>query len=105
MSEMKTTDWLQLLAYLAALLVLTPLLGGYMARVFAGKCAWLAPVERLIYKLSGLNPAEEMRWTGYCGALLVFNLLGMLAVLGLQLAQQWLPANPQHVFSVVKRTL
>ena len=97
---MQANDWTQLALYFAALLALTPVLGGYMARVFQGKCAWLAPVERLIYKLSGVDPAEEMRWTGYCGALLVFNLLGMLAVLALQLAQQWLPANPQQLVNV-----
>ena len=45
---MQANDWTQLALYFAALLALTPVLGGYMARVFQGKCVWLAPVERLI---------------------------------------------------------
>ena len=62
-------------------------LGWYMARVYEGESVGLnrllAPVERLIYRLSGVNPKQEMRWTDYAIGLLVFNLLGALAVFAL----------------------
>lgn len=101
---MKLTDWLQLLAFLAALLALTPLLGGWMARVFNGERHLLSPLtgplERLVFRLCGTDPTREMTWRGYTVALLVFNLLGMLVVLVLQLTQAWLPGNPQRLPNV-----
>ena len=83
---MRTHDWLQLLLFLGTLFALTPLLGAFMHRVFSGERNWLSPllvpVERLIYKLAGVDPQREMRWTIYAGALLSFNLLGIVALLG-----------------------
>jgi K+-transporting ATPase ATPase A chain len=101
---MKTNDWLQILAFLAALLALTPLLGTWMARVFAGERHLLspltAPIERLVFRASGVDAEREMTWRAYAGAMLTFNLLGMLAVLMLQLTQAWLPGNPQGLPNV-----
>jgi K+-transporting ATPase ATPase A chain len=101
---MQANDWAQIALFLAALVALTPVLGGFMARVFAGERTFLSPVlgplERLIYRLGGVDPAKEMRWTGYCGALLAFNLLGFIALLALQLAQKGLPLNPQGLDNV-----
>jgi K+-transporting ATPase ATPase A chain len=101
---MKATDWFQVLAYLATLIVLTPLLGAFVHRVFSGERTFLSPVlgpvERLIYKLGGVDPEREMRWTNYTLALLAFNLLGFLSVLGLQLFQKALPLNPQNLDNV-----
>src|SRR4030095_1224474 len=101
---MKTNDWLQLCAFLAVLLVLTPLLGGWMARVFAGERHFLSPLtsplERLVFRASGVDPKREMTWRGYAGAMLLFNLLGMLVVLPLPLTQAWLPGNPEHLPNV-----
>jgi K+-transporting ATPase ATPase A chain len=57
----------------------------------------LAPVERLLYRLSGVNQNEDMRWTDYAIGLLVFNLLGTLAVFVLQRMQAHLPFNPQNL--------
>ncbi|OGV71559.1 MAG: potassium-transporting ATPase subunit KdpA [Lentisphaerae bacterium RIFOXYB12_FULL_65_16] len=98
---MTTLDTVQVLLYLGLLIACTPWLGGYMARVFTGERAgltgWLAPVERCIYRLAGCDPQVEMRWTTYAGALLAFNLFGLLALLGLQLLQGVLPLNPQHL--------
>src|SRR5688500_15445142 len=75
-----------------------------MRRVFSGErtllTSLLRPLERLVYWLGGVNPQQEMRWTRYCGALLVFNLLGFLAVLALQLTQKSLPLNPQGLENV-----
>ncbi|HMO65483.1 MAG TPA: potassium-transporting ATPase subunit KdpA, partial [Verrucomicrobiota bacterium] len=60
-----------------------------------GWLRWLAPAERLLYRAGGVDPAREMRWPAYAGALLVFNALGFAAVFALQLAQARLPLNPQ----------
>ncbi len=101
---MNGLDWLQLAVFLAALGVATPLLGGYMARVFAGERTglgrWLMPVERALYRLAGCDPAEEMSWRRYATALLWFNLLGFVALLALQLIQGALPLNPQRLPNV-----
>lgn len=101
---MNPRDFLQFALYAAGLIALTPLLGGFMHRVFSGERIFLSPVlgpvERLIYKLGGVDPQQEMRWSAYCLAMLAFNLLGFLAVLGLQLFQKALPLNPQGIDNV-----
>jgi K+-transporting ATPase ATPase A chain len=71
-----------------------------MFQVFSGKThllSFLAPVEKGIYALSGIKPEEEMSWTRYLAALLIFNGLGIAAVVGLQLLQGHLPLNPQKL--------
>jgi len=72
-----------------------------MARVYEGESVGLnrllAPIETLIYRLSGVNPNEEMRWTDYAVSFLIFNLLGVLAVFALQRLQAYLPFNPQSL--------
>jgi K+-transporting ATPase ATPase A chain len=101
---MTGSSFLQIGLYLAVLLALVKPLGWYMARVYEGESVglnrWLAPFERLIYRLCGVRPAQEMRWTEYAIALLVFNLLGALAVFALQRLQTWLPLNPQNLPAV-----
>ena len=96
---MRTNDWIQVLLFFAALVALTPLLGTFLLRVFSGGRNFLspvlAPIERLIYRFGGVEPRTEMRWKGYGGALLIFNLLGFLVLLGLELLQKVLPLNPQ----------
>jgi len=89
---------LQLAIYLIVLLVLAKPLGSYMAGVFGDKPSrahWLGPVERLFYRIAGVNPQAEMGWKRYALAVIVVNVLGALAVYALQRAQQWLPLNPQ----------
>ncbi len=97
--RMNPTDWLQLAAFLAALIVLTPPLGAFMARVLQGERTFLhpvlAPLERLTYRLIGIDPTREMTWVGYTAALLTFNLLGFGVLLAILLAQGALPLNPQ----------
>ena len=94
----------QILFYVATLLVLVKPLGWYMAKVYddepAGLNRFLAPVETLIYRLSGVNPNEDMRWTDYAISLLVFNFLGILVVFALQRLQSALPFNPQDLLNV-----
>ena len=91
--------YLQIALYLGALLLLAEPLGRYMANVYEGRVAFLnrfaAPVENRLYRLCGVNPAEEMRWTQYVLAMLIFNLFGVLAVYVLQRVQAHLPLNPQ----------
>jgi K+-transporting ATPase ATPase A chain len=96
---MKPGDWLQLAVYFTAMIGLTPLLGGWMARVFSGERQFLSPVlgwlEQGIYRWARVDPETEMSWKAYAGAVLTFNAFGLLALLGLQLGQSWLPLNPQ----------
>ncbi|CAJ0699984.1 potassium-transporting ATPase subunit KdpA [Ralstonia wenshanensis] len=92
---------LQLAIYLVVLLVLAKPLGAYMTGVFGtdnnrpSRTHWLGPVERLFYRVAGVNPQAEMGWKRYALAVIVVNVLGALAVYALQRAQQWLPLNPQ----------
>lgn len=97
----KLNDWIQVCVFLAALVGLTPLLGAFMHRVFSGEPTFLSrilgPVERLIYRLTGVDPKREMRWTSYAVALLAFNLLGCLLTLVQLMTQAWLPLNPMNL--------
>jgi len=90
---------LQLALYFVSLLALAWPLGTYMAHIYAGKVpvfvAWLRPVERAICRLAGVRGEDSMPWTRYAIALLVFNLLGTLAVFTLQRLQDILPVNPE----------
>ena len=90
--------------YVVVLLALAKPLGTYMARIFEGQPAVLntvgGPFERLLYRVCGVDPAKEMRWTQYALAMLAFNLLGGLAVYGLQRLQAYLPLNPQSFAAV-----
>jgi potassium-transporting ATPase potassium-binding subunit len=99
-----TNAWLQLGAYLAVLLLLAPPLGAYMARVYEGAPVALdrvlGPLERLLYRTSGVRPAQEMGWTAYAAALLLFNLAGLLAVYALERFQSALPLNPERLGAV-----
>jgi K+-transporting ATPase ATPase A chain len=101
---MPSSDLNQILIYLAALLVLTPILGAYMAGVFEGKRTFLHLVlgwiERLIYRCCAINDHAEMHWREYAKALLWFNCLGLVAVLFFQILQRWLPLNPQGLDNV-----
>jgi K+-transporting ATPase ATPase A chain len=98
---MTSRDLLQVLIYFAALLILAPFIGRFMARVFQGERTWLspvlAPIEHFTYRLSGINPTVEMNWRQYAFALMVFNLIGFLIVFALQLWQSHLPLNPQKI--------
>jgi K+-transporting ATPase ATPase A chain len=85
---MTFNSYLQLGLYMVVLLVLARPLGAYMARVYEGRpCGLdgvLGPLERLIYRVGGVRPDEEMGWKAYTIAMLVFNAAGFLAVYALQ---------------------
>ncbi len=95
---------LQLALYVVALVLLVKPLGAYMAAVFQGERTFmsplLGPVERLIYRISGVDPARESDWKRYAFSVLLVNLLGVLAVYALQRLQGFLPLNPQGLAAV-----
>jgi potassium-transporting ATPase potassium-binding subunit len=96
---MNIFNWLQIIFYMLVLIALAKPLGAFMARVYQGERTLLVPilrpVEKLIYRLSGVHPDEEMNWKVYTIALLLFNGLGLLVVYLLQRIQGFLPLNPQ----------
>ncbi len=98
---MTITGWLQALVFFAIVLALTKPLGLYFARVFEGERTWLSPVveplERLIYRICGIDPAHEMPWYAYALAVLAFSLVGFVYLYVLLRTQRWLPLNPQHI--------
>ncbi|HNJ14423.1 MAG TPA: potassium-transporting ATPase subunit KdpA, partial [Anaerolineales bacterium] len=101
---MNTNNLLQLMFFMGTLLLLVKPLGSYMARVYQNERIFLdrvlGPVERLIYRASGIRPTEDMDWKSYAAALLVFNMLGLFVVYAQQRLQLALPFNPQG-FSAV----
>jgi len=101
---MTLAAWLQLLALITLLAVSVPVLGSYMAKVFGGKRApgdrFFNPIERVIYRLGGIDPDREQKWTIYALALLAFSLLSVLALFVLQRVQEHLPLNPTHAKGV-----
>ncbi len=96
---MTLNGWLQILFFLLAVFLVTPVIGGYMTRVFTRQPTWLdpvlRPVERLVYRLTGVDEAHQMRWTEYAVALLLFSVVSMLVLYAMQRLQQFLPFNPQ----------
>ncbi len=90
---------LQIIVYLAVLILLAKPLGLFMARVFQRERTFLdpifGPVERLIYRLAKINPDEEMDWKENAVAMLLFNFVGLIVVYAFQRFQQFLPSNPQ----------
>src|SRR6266487_4585618 len=93
---------LQVVIFLVIVLLVTKPIGLYLTKIFAGGRTWLSPVfvpvERLFYRISGINPEEEQKWTGYVISVLVFSLVGMLLLYLLQRTQQWQGTlfNPQN---------
>jgi len=101
---MTTFGILQIALYLIVLIALVKPLGAFMADVYEGKRTFLDPVlrpiERLIYRLSGVSPDQEMDWKMYAVAMMVFNILGLVAVYVIQRVQGFLPLNPAGLGAV-----
>ncbi len=95
---MTLVGWIQIALYCLVLLLLTKPMGVYMTRVMEGEKTllepMLKPLERLIYKLSGVKPEEEMHWSTYAYALLAFSLVGALFTYAILRLQGVLPLNP-----------
>jgi potassium-transporting ATPase potassium-binding subunit len=100
---MTVSGWLQIGCYSLALLALTKPLGIYVLKVYDGSFTWLRPVERVLYRLAGIDPREDQHWTRYAASMLLFSGVSMLfTYAGLRL-QHVLPLNPQHLAAVVDR--
>ncbi|MBC7779095.1 MAG: potassium-transporting ATPase subunit KdpA [Proteobacteria bacterium] len=101
---MSAVPFLSSLFFLAVLTASVKPLGRYMARVYQGERTLLSPVlgplERIVYRVAGVDASASMHWTRYAFAMLWLNVLGALAVYGLQRAQSILPANPQSMGAV-----
>ena len=84
---MKPNDIIQLVLFFGLIIGLAPVLGRFMARVFSGQRTFLhpvlQPVENAIYKVSGINSAEEMTWLRYFWAVLIFNVVGLLSLMAI----------------------
>jgi potassium-transporting ATPase potassium-binding subunit len=106
---MTTNGWMQIFVFLVLVLAITKPLGVFMARVFSGERTFfdpvVRPVERLLYRVTGVDPTHEMRWTEYAVTMLLFSGASMLLLYLLERAQQFLPWwNPQK-FAAVGPTL
>jgi len=105
---MTALGWLQILIFLAVLVALMRPLGLYMARVFEGERTFLdpvlKPVERLVYRLCGVNTEQEMNWREYAAAMLLFSFVSLLLTYLIERLQHFLPWNPQG-FAGVEQAL
>jgi len=101
---MTLNGWLQIVVFIALIFAITKPLGVFMARVFAREKTFLDPVlrpiERLIYRVTGVDESHEMRWTEYATTMLVFTAVSMLVLYLIQRIQGMLPFNPQHFAAV-----
>ena len=100
---MTLNGWMQIALFALCVLLVTKPLGVYLVRVYEGSMRWLAPVERLIYRLSGIDPAEDQHWTRYAGSVLLFSLATMLFTYVALRLQHVLPLNPQGLPPVADR--
>ena len=101
---MTVIGWIQILLFCAILVALTPLVGGYMTRVFAGERTFLSPVlrpvEAAIYWVGGVDDKREQHWLTYTVAMLLFHVAGFLFLYALLRVQASLPFNPAEQANV-----
>ena len=106
---MTLNGWLQIVVYLGLILLVTKPLGIFMARVFQRERTFLdpvlRPVERVLYRVTGVDENHEMRWTEYAIAMLLFSAVSMLILYLIQRVQGMLPFNPQHLAGVTPEHL
>ena len=101
---MTLNGWLQILFFCALVLAVTKPRGVFMVCVFNHERTFLdpvlRPVERLIYRLTGVNEMHEMRWTAYAVAMLLFSIVSLLVLYLMQRVQYYLPLNPQKLAGI-----
>jgi len=106
---MTINGWLQIFVFLALIFAVTKPLGVFMTRVFARERTFLDPVlrpiERLLYRVTGVDESHEMRWTEYATTMLVFSAVSMLVLYLIQRIQNVLPFNPHHLGAVMPEHL
>jgi len=97
-------NYVEVVILIVLLAISTPLLGSYMAKVFQKEKApgdrFFAPIERLAYRATGVNPEGEQRWTVYAISVLAFSLVSVVVLYGIQRLQGHLPFNPDHASAV-----
>lgn len=97
---MTANGWFQIVLFLVLIFAITKPLGAFMARVFSGEKTLLdpllRPMERLMYRVTGVDETREMRWTEYTVAMLLFSGVSMILLYVILRTQQWLPWNPKH---------
>ena len=98
---MHSYDYWLIIAFFAVVLVPAPFLGRFYYKVMEGQRTWLTPVfgpvERVCYRLAGVDAQQEQSWQKYALALLAFNLAGFLLLFAILLFQDYLPLNPQQL--------
>lgn len=98
---MHSYDYGLLLAFFALVLLPAPWLGRFYYKVMEGQRTWLTPVfgpvEKVCYRVAGVDPGDEHTWQKYTLALLAFNLAGFVLLFAILLLQQYLPLNPQQL--------
>ena len=103
---MTLNGWVQILLFLVLILAVTKPLGIFMARVFNRERTFLdpiaRPIERLLYRVTGVDENYEMRWTEYAVSMLMFSGVSMLLLYLIERVQQWLPWNPQKFGAVAQ---
>jgi len=101
---MTINGWLQIAIYLALVLLVTKPMGIFMTRVFNRERTFLdpvlRPVERRLYRLTGVDENHEMRWTEYAASMLLFSVVSMLVLYAMERLQAHLPLNPQKFAGV-----
>ncbi len=101
---MNLNGWLQITFFIATVLLLAKPMGSYMTAVFERRKTFLDPIlrpcERLLYRITGIDPSEEMRWTQYAVAMLVFSAATLILTYVIERLQGYLPWNPQHLSGV-----
>jgi K+-transporting ATPase ATPase A chain len=100
---MTTNGWLQIAFFSACVLLVAKPLGIYLVRVYDGSLRWLAPVERAIYRVCGIDVEEDQHWTRYAAGVLLFSAASMLLTYVALRLQALLPLNPQGMAAVPAR--
>ncbi|MGA3054081.1 MAG: potassium-transporting ATPase subunit KdpA [Candidatus Korobacteraceae bacterium] len=106
---MTANGWIQIVIFLALILAVTKPMGVFMTRVFNRERTFmdpvLRPIERLIYRATGVDENHDMRWTEYAFAMLLFSAVSMLLLYLMQRVQGHLPFNPQKFAGVTPEHL
>jgi K+-transporting ATPase ATPase A chain len=102
---MTSNGWLQIGVFFALVLLTAKPMGLYLAQVYERKGTWLdpvlGPVERLLYRVTGVDADAEMRWTEYGAAMLIFSLATLLLTYAVERLQHAIPLlNPQHMAAI-----
>ena len=101
---MTANGWVQILLFLFFVFLVTKPIGIFLTKVFNRERTFmdpmLRPVERLLYRVCGVDENREMRWTEYAIAMLLFSLVSMIVLYGLERLQAYLPFNPQKLGAV-----